>query len=252
MEDKYTIAEEYRLPSGGAIYEKPVNPIGKLRSMTTREEMRRLAPTNTQYKVLSDIIETCMLEKPAIHVYDMCLGDFEYLLHQLRIVTHGANYKMTVLCPQCGNVQDASVNLDAMETKPFDISALDTALQVTLPKSGKVVKLAFQTPRTLDTIKTKTAELAKKFNDGMDYELLVTLQEAITEVDGQKLSFVQKENFINNLPAKDTNKLIQAIDKINHLVGLKGEITYKCERCGEDNTTFFRFGPEFFRPTDDE
>lgn len=65
MSQNYTIAESYVLPSKGLIYDKEVNPKIKLRSMTTEEEMRRLSPSDTPYKTMCDIIESCMLEKRA-------------------------------------------------------------------------------------------------------------------------------------------------------------------------------------------
>ena len=89
----YTIMEGYELPSKGKIYAENVNPHIELRSMTARDEMKRLSPSSTPLKTLADIIEDCFIEKPAIHVYDMCLGDYEYLLHRLRIVTYGDSYK---------------------------------------------------------------------------------------------------------------------------------------------------------------
>ena len=60
-ERNYTIVESYELPSKGLIYDTKIEPHVELRSMTTREEMRRLAPSNTPLKVLSEIIETCMI-----------------------------------------------------------------------------------------------------------------------------------------------------------------------------------------------
>ena len=41
----YTIAESLELPSGGKIYSKAVNPRVELRSMTTRDEMKRCNPS---------------------------------------------------------------------------------------------------------------------------------------------------------------------------------------------------------------
>ena len=70
----FTIMEGYTLPSKGKIYSENVNPLIELRSMTAREEMRRLSPSSTPLKTLADIIEDCCIEKPAIHVYDMSLG----------------------------------------------------------------------------------------------------------------------------------------------------------------------------------
>lgn len=251
-EVKYTIAEDFELPSKGAIYSKAVNPHVRLRSMTIREEMIRQAPTKATYKMLSDIIEGCMLEKPAIHVYDMCIGDFEYLLHKLRVVTYGENYKMTVMCPYCGNVEDIDYNLDKEETLEFDIDKFNELKTVTL-RNNKVVTLKFKTPRIEDNIKLKTDELSSNSKESLNFELLAKLEEAIDLVDGQKLSYIQLEEFINHLSAADSNKLEQRFDKLSKMIGLKGEINYTCSnpKCGMNNLTFFRFGPEFFRPTED-
>ena len=93
---KYTIGEGVELPSRGLIYDKKVNSYVELRSMTARDEMKRLAPSPARFKVLADIIEGCMIEKPAIHVYDMALGDYEYLLHKLRIITYGVEHQKEV------------------------------------------------------------------------------------------------------------------------------------------------------------
>ena len=53
----YTIGEGFILPSCGKIYDKAVNPNVELRSMTARDEMKRLSPSATQFKKLADIIE---------------------------------------------------------------------------------------------------------------------------------------------------------------------------------------------------
>ena len=72
-QNDFTIMEGYELPSKGKIYvEKTVNPHVELRSMTAREEMRRLSPSSTPLKTLADIIEDCCIEKPAIHVLLDC------------------------------------------------------------------------------------------------------------------------------------------------------------------------------------
>ena len=55
----YTIMEGYELPSKGKIYSENVNPHIELRSMTGRDEMKRLSPSSTPLKTLADIIEDC-------------------------------------------------------------------------------------------------------------------------------------------------------------------------------------------------
>ena len=61
--------------------------------MTTVEEMRRLAPSEHTYKNLCELIDDCMVEPIGMSVYDMHLADYQYLLHRLRIVTYGVDYK---------------------------------------------------------------------------------------------------------------------------------------------------------------
>ena len=57
------------------------------------------------------------------------------------------------------------------------------------------------------------------------------------------------ENIITNLPALDLQKILNNIDKLNQKIGLDNILYLTCPKCGEEVTTFFRFGPEFFRPT---
>ena len=99
----YTITEDVHLPSKGLVYKHTtVNPDFKLRSMTTEEEMLRLAPTERPYQTLCNVIDACIVGPgPGISSYDMCLGDYHYLLNKLRIVTYGTDYKISSYCPLC-------------------------------------------------------------------------------------------------------------------------------------------------------
>ena len=71
----YSIAEEFRLPSQGKVYSMNVKPAGKIRSMTTQEEMKRLAPAERAYKNICEVIDDCIVEDIGISAYDMCLAD---------------------------------------------------------------------------------------------------------------------------------------------------------------------------------
>ena len=89
----YTIAEEFTLPSGGQLYDPPISPIVKLRSMTTEDEMKRLSPSERAYKNMCEIIDGCIVDDIGISTYDMCLADYQFLLHRIRVVTYGKEYK---------------------------------------------------------------------------------------------------------------------------------------------------------------
>lgn len=246
----YTIAEGYELPSKGLIYDTAINAHVELRSMTARDEMKRLNPSTTQFKTLADIIEGCMLEKPTIHVYDMALADYEYLLHKLRVVTYGDEYKMSVRCPHCGSIHDATVHLDDLETREFDIDAYNTLKEVKLPKSGDIVVLKPQTPRMLDMAEARVKEFKRKFKDAdMQFDTIAILALVVDTINGKKLNSMQVEDYLLKLPAADLLKIQNVMEKLNNSFGLDTTIIVDCKECGGEILSYFRFGPEFFRPS---
>ena len=247
----FTIMEGYELPSKGKIYlDKTVNPHIELRSMTAREEMRRLSPSSTPLKTLADIIEDCCIEKPAIHVYDMSLGDYEFLLHKLRIVTYGEDYKVALRCPQCGELIEAITKLGQLDVKDFNEEEIRNFQTFTLPKSGHTITLNFQSPRILEEAEVKVKDMKRRYkNSTIDFETLVRLLVNIDLVDGEKKAEHVLENIVTGLPAVDMQKILNNIDKLNKQIGLDNVLYLTCPKCGEEVTTFFRFGPEFFRPT---
>lgn len=246
----YTIMEGYELPSKGKIYSENVNPHIELRSMTARDEMKRLSPSSTPLKTLADIIEGCCIETPAIHVYDMSLGDYEFLLHKLRIVTYGEDYKVALRCPECGEVIEAVTKLDQLGVKEYNEDEIKELQTFTLPKSNRLVTLNFLSPRMVEEMEVKVKDMKRRYKSAtIDFETLVRLLVNIDLIDGEKKSETELENIITNLPALDLQKILNNIDKLNQKIGLDNILYLTCPKCGEEVTTFFRFGPEFFRPS---
>ena len=246
----YTIMEGYELPSKGKIYTENVNPHVELRSMTARDEMKRLSPSSTPLKTLADIIEGCCIEAPAIHVYDMSLGDYEFLLHKLRIVTYGEDYKVALRCPECGEVIETITKLDQLTVKEYNEEEIKELQTFTLPKSNRLVTLNFLSPRMVEEMEVKVKDMKRRYKSvTIDFETLVRLLVNIDLIDGEKKSETELENIITNLPALDLQKILNNIDKLNQKIGLDNILYLTCPKCGEEVTTFFRFGPEFFRPT---
>ena len=243
-----TVFEGFVLPSKGMIYDEPIEPHVQLRSMTTMDEMKRLSPTDTPYKVMADIIEDCMIEKPKIHVYDLCLGDYQFLLHKLRTVTYGNQYKMIVSCPSCGQTVESIADLDSLDVIEFDESSYDL-MRISLPSSNKLIDLKYQTPRDLDTIAFRKKEMQKKTKLNVDYGLLYSTISMIKKVDGSTLNSIALEEFVKQLPMKDVNAIIQASDKLNRKVGVDNSVIVKCGSCGYEIVTSFRITSEFFGPT---
>ena len=247
--ETFTIGEYVSLPSKGKLYDKELPSKITLRSMTTVEEMKRLMPSSSPYKVLCEIIDDCIIEDLGISSYDMVLGDYQYLLMKLRVITHGAKYHVNYTCPICGFQSEMQFNLDTLKILEYDES-LKEHLEFTLPASNKVIKLRMQTPRMLDDVTEKVNEFKEKSKNGltMDYAFLFTIMSLIDTVDGKKLDQVKLEDFVRGLSMADTAMIMAHSDKLNDSVGVDNNIESKCLLCKTKDYARFKFTSEFFRP----
>lgn len=248
MED-YVIAEEYTLPSLGKVYSKPIDPDIKIRSMTTEEEMKRLAHSESQFKLLSEIIDDCLIKKPGISAYDMCIGDYQFLMHKLRVVTYGADYKINTTCPVCGKLNEETIDLDKLEVVTYS-EDIKKYLNITLPRSKKNIELRLQTPRLLDEVNRKSKDLLKKSpNIKGEPAILFTLQSIIAKVDGEVMDPIKLESFVRHLPAADTNFILKSIEKID--LGVNPRLVCNCTQCGTEYNAILPITGEFFGPSID-
>lgn len=247
----YTITNEFTLPSNGLVYKKKINPQVKLRSMTTAEEMKRLNHSDRAYKVTADVINDCIVDPIGIHVYDMCIPDYQFLLHKLRIVTYGSEYKSTSRCPFCGTDNNHTIDLEQdLKITPFDPEIFEKYSEITLPQSKHVIKLRMQSPRILDDITLRAKEIRKKSPEYVgDPAFLVTLENLIETVDGKEYEDFHLEPFLRKLPMRDTNVIIKAAQKLNTSFGIDSELHPTCSYCGLDYRSSFRITSEFFGPS---
>ena len=248
-----SIKETVTLPSLGKLYDiEGFNPKLTLRSMTTEEEMMRLSYTDDEFKLMADIIDDCILEDMPISSYDMVLGDYEYLLHRLRVVTYGNEYKMQDTCPLCQEQVIVTTNLDSIDIFEFDEKEIDEAMEITLPISKLKITLAFQTPRTLDLIKEKTKALRKKTKDQhTNFEFMYRVISYIAKVDGFEKSDTELESLVRKMQMKDIYYILDKGAELGRKVGLDNVVSAKCENCGYEFVTRFQYQPTFFRPQSD-
>lgn len=245
----YTLTGTYTLPSLGKIYNVDVNPNIKIRSMTVSEEMKRLNSSDRPYKNIADIIDDCLIDKPGISAYDMCLGDFQFLLHRLRVVTYGSKYKLSSKCPYCGFENVGEIDLNDMSVSSYT-DDVNKYFEFELPISKNTIRLRMQTPRILDDINIRTKEItSKRKSSSKDSAFLLNIESVIDLVDGIKLDIFKKQDFVKQLPMADINYILANVNKLNELIGLDVTLNNTCDFCGLDYDSPFRVTPEFFRPS---
>lgn len=248
MSGKPVIEEAFTLPSKGLVYEEEVNPEVLLSSMTTRHEMLRLSNTDDSYKILAQIIDDCIESDMGISSYDLCLGDFQYLLFKLRIVTFGPEYELRGACPFCGFEQTSTVNLDELKTKEFDESINDL-MELKLPVTESNIEFKLQTPRMLDRINAKVREYRRKHKDTEENPvILYNILSSIDLIDNELPNIITLEEWCKDLPLADTNAIINRIDLINDQIGIDMYVEDNCKICGTAYLLPFRINPSFFRP----
>jgi hypothetical protein len=219
--------------------------------MTTEEEMKRLNPSERPYKVMADIIDDCLIDKPGISSYDMCLGDYQFLLHKLRIVTYGTSYSLSSTCPYCGSVNSGKINLEQMLVFTYT-DELNKYFELDLPRTKHHITLKMQTPHMLDDISIRAKEVRKKSpNMNGDPAFLFTIESLINTVDGETIDALRKSEFVRKLPMMDTNYIVAYSQKLNERIGLNTTLDNKCDVCDLDYQSTFRTTSEFFRPTID-
>lgn len=243
----YVIAEEFELPSQGKVYSKVVNPNVKLRSMTTQEEMKRLSHSDSPYKMLSEIIDDCLVEKPGISVYDMNLGDYQFLLYKLRTVTYGPKYNIISICPYCSTSNKQTVNLDDLNISKYS-EDYENHLNIKLPVTGKNIKIKMQTPRMFDEINKKVKNLQKSSpNIKSDTAFLFNLEALIEKVDDEIYNPAKLEAFVRSLPMMDVNFILKHAEKLNQ-IGIDSTIETECCNCHRIFKQTLPITGEFFGP----
>ena len=243
------IKETYTLPSLGKVYDEQIDPEITIRSMTMEEEMKRLGHNERPNKLMSEVIDRCLVDtKPNISSYDMCLGDYNFLYHKLRVVTYGKTCKVETVCPYCGETTSTILDLDSFDVKTYS-EELDKYRTFTLPQTKKTIRIRVQSPRDIDTIFIKKKDYIKKHPDFEgEPALLLNLLNIIDTVDDEKLNEIKLESFVRQLPMNDVNYILRCAEKLSSGIGIDTNVEIKCSACGLAYTSSFRPNAEFFGP----
>ena len=249
----FTVGNIFTLPSKGEVYSRKINPQVTLRSMTTADEMKRLNPCERSHQMMAMVLDDCIINDIGISAYDLCIPDYQFLLHRLRLVTYGAAYQCSSVCPFCASENIHVINLDKdLSIEPFDISTFKKYSEITLPATEHKIKLRMQSPRIVDDIESQVKEFRKSStNEFSDPAFLFRMANLIENINGKQYEDFEIVEFVRKLPMMDTNYIRKAGDKLNNFFGINPIMNLSCDACRLTYKSSFRVTAEFFAPSID-
>ena len=232
------------LPSRGVLY-KDVPAEITLRGMTTKEEkiLYASSSSNSFHKILSN----CITEPENLDIDKLIAADEMFLIIQMRMVTYGPEYKVSVTCPKCRRTDTYTINLGdfTVEYLPEDFTE---PIKVKLPRSGDTLDLRLLRNEDSDFIDRYARKFAKQYNLPVkEVEYVCRMARYITAINDTAVDFSDAKEYVENMPSMDSMKMWSALDKI--LVGMDTTATVTCTGCGEDFDFAMPITSEFFRPT---
>lgn len=243
--------ETVPLPSLGTVYSSD-SPLFRqetidIKAMTAKEEdiltSRALIKKGT---VITHLLKSCMMDK-RIDPDEMLTGDRNAIMTAVRITGYGAEYKVEVDCPACGEKSKQSFDLTELPIKRLNIQPIAEGanlFEFVLPVSKKRVRFKFLTGA--DEAELATMQERKK-KQGMTADNLVTqrlmfaLQSVDSVTDKTKIAM-----FIKNMPARDSLDLRRYIDTNEPGVEMKSWMD--CPSCLEHSEVRLPIGASFFWP----
>jgi len=253
--------EIVELPSKGQFYPEgsSLHGVGEveIKEMTAREEDILTTESFLKKGILFDRLLRSLIVNKSIKTEELLIGDRNALLVAARISAYGALYETAVSCPLCGyEDKDHGFDLSACPNKgPVDLESGDADLGagleyaggstylITLPKSAVVVEVRLLNGKDEGDI-TRAAEMRKK-KKLPENALTEHFKRVVVSVNGIS-NPLEKESFINSMPASDSRFLRKAFKELTPNIDLKQE--FVCETCDYEQELEVPITPRFFWP----
>lgn len=244
------------LPSQGKLYPEGHPWHNKqsveIKFMTAKEEDILTSKTYIAKNVVLEKFINSILVDKNVPFESILVGDKAALLVAARVTGYGEHYSPKVRCPACSTISDLDVNLNELNKNTYeDIEKLDFgsfgddgSYEIKdLPVSKYNVKVKILNGKDEKTMESM-AEMKKKRNlpetSNTDF-----LKNVIVSVNNET-DKVKITNFINNLPAKDSQYIRIVYEQITPKIELKQ--TLVCTECMTESDVEVPISAEFFWP----
>jgi len=191
--------------------------------------LSEVSPANPDYKYINILKDAVKGIDPG----ELTLGDRQYIMIWEYIQSYGGFIRESAICSHC--LSEVSFKVDLRELDVISIpDDMTFPHDVTLPVSGKVVKLRLLTVN--DEIAACNFESSEK--NGLIFRC------ARTMVDDTNI--LERIEFLSNLQAMDLAKIRAFHEKFDH--GPDMRVKFKCQECGEEDQTSIPFRLDIIFP----
>lgn len=234
------------LPSKGILYKSEDIPSEiSLRGMTTKEE--KILYASSGGDVFKKILKNCVTSPENLDVNKLTADDEGFLIMQLRMITYGDKYKVSVPCPHCGKREEYIINLSDFEVNYLDDN-FEEPFTVKLPRSGDTLSLRLLRNEDVDFIDRYSRKFAKQFNLNVkEVEYICRMAKFIQQINGKPVDFIDAREYADNMPSMDSAKFWNVINSIKY--GLDTKVEVFCANCTREFEFQMPLTSEFFRPT---
>lgn len=240
------------LPTLGRVY-PPGHPLhGKktvdILAMTARhEDILTNKALLKSGKVIDVLLKACLVDK-RIDVASMFFGDRNAALISIRITGYGQEYKVEIVCPDCGHRHPHSFDLAKLELKTLaDVPGIVDGVNefsFDLPVMKKKVVFKMLTG-TDEADLSATLEASRKITNSetnVTSRLLAQIISIGGETDRQKIAAA-----VNVMPARDSMLLRRYMNDITPDVQMRQVVV--CPSCQSVSEMEVPMGMEFFWPS---
>jgi hypothetical protein len=252
-----TPTELVDIPSKG-LYYPPEHPLHmkdsiEIRHMTAKDEDTLTSRSLLKKGVAVDKMLNDIITDKSIKVENLLIGDKNALIIAARVSGYGAEYETKVTCPSCGVNNQHSFDLnDHKMANPIPEEELQKLginitsnknFTLTLPVSKLSIEARFLNGMDERNIIQRSQDNQKNNlpENAMTQQIKYFVVSVNGETDRRKIN-----QFIDNMPAKDSKYLRNVYKNINPNVSMEQQFT--CSSCDFQETMEVPFTSDFFWP----
>lgn len=202
------------------------------------EKLLLMAAESKDEKMMSSavkqIVQSCTEGK--VDISRLPTTDVEYLFLQLRSDSIGETVKPNVKCSKCEVGNEIEVNLKQIKvaTNPSHNKKIHLAGDIYVMMKHPVM-------HDMEKVETKDTEIDRAFM--LIAKCIDKVISGETIYNAAEMDENEVREFIENLTQSQFKKLLDFIDT---MPSMQSEITFKCKKCGHDNSAVLKGLSSFF------